>query len=104
MSVVAKWLYRPRCHYTEVNLGPGDVGLDEIAAPRQKGHSPQFSVHVYCDQTAGWMKTPLGTEVDLGRGPIVLAGDPAPPRKGHSSPHSFRPMFVVATVAHLIYC
>jgi len=27
-----------------------------------------------CGQTAGWMKTPLGTEVDLGPGHIVLDG------------------------------
>ena len=44
---------------TKVNLGPGDVVLDWVAAPL-KGHSPQFSGHVYCGQTAGWMKTPLG--------------------------------------------
>ena len=32
-----------------------------------KGHnSPQFSTHVYCGQTAGWIKMPLGTEVGLG--------------------------------------
>jgi len=30
--------------------------------------------HVYCGQTAGWMKTPLGIEVDLGPGHIVLNG------------------------------
>ena len=33
----------------------------------QKGRSPtQFSVHVYCGQTAAWIKMPLGTEVGLG--------------------------------------
>ena len=37
-----------------------------------KGAQPQFSVHVYCGQTTGWMKTPLCTEVDLGPGHIVL--------------------------------
>jgi len=43
-----------------------------------KGAQPrQFSIHVYYGQTAGWMKTPLGTEVDLGTGHIVLDGDPA---------------------------
>jgi len=47
---------------------------------------------------------PLGTEVDLSPGHIVLEGDPAPPRKGYSSPPSFRPMSIVATVAHLRYC
>jgi len=41
--------------------------------------------HVYCGQTAGWMKTPLGTEVDLGTGHNVLDGDPATSRKWHSS-------------------
>ena len=90
---------------TDVNLGPGDVVLDGVAAPPKRGTAPpQFSVHVYCDQTAGWMKTPLGTEIDLSPGHIVLDGDPAPPRKEHSSPPSFWPMSVVAIVAHLSYC
>jgi len=44
---------------TEMNLGPGDVVLDGVAAPE----GAQFSLHVYCSQTAGWTKTPLGTEV-----------------------------------------
>jgi len=43
---------------------------------------------VYCGQTVGWIKMPLGTEVGLGLGDIVLNGDPAPsPLKGHNSPH-----------------
>jgi len=69
----------------------------------QRGTAPpQFSAHIYCGQTAGWMKTPLGTEADLGPGHIVLDRDPAPPQKRHSSPSpSFRPMSIVATVAHL---
>jgi len=40
--------------------------------------------------------TPLGKEVDIGAGHII-------PRKGHNTP-SFRPMSIVATVAHLSYC
>jgi len=40
--------------------------------------SPQFSAHVHCGQTAGWIKTALGTEVGLHPGHIVLNGDPAP--------------------------
>jgi len=84
----------------EVGLSPGDIVLDGTQLP-----SPQFSVHVYCGQTAGWMKMPLGTEVDLGPGHIMLDGDPAPPpRMGCSSPPSFRLMSVVVTVAHLSYC
>ena len=57
------------------------------AIPRKKGTptSTQCLAHVYCVQTAGWMKTPIGTEVDLSKGHIVLDGAQLP-RKGHSSP------------------
>jgi len=42
---------------------------------------------VYCGQTVGWIKMPLGMEIGLGPGCIVLDGNPAPShRKGHSSP------------------
>jgi len=49
-----------------------------------KGAQPQSfrSVHVYCGQMAGWMKTPLGTEVDLGPGHTALA----PRERGTASP------------------
>ena len=42
--------------------------------PPQKGgdSSPHFSAHVYCGQTAGWTRIPLGTELGLGPGDIVL--------------------------------
>jgi len=75
------------------------------ATPRKKGTPTpiQFLAHVYCVQTARWMKTPLGTEVDLGPGHIVLDGIPALRERG-TAPPSFRPMSVVATVAHLSYC
>ena len=67
--------------------------------PRKKGTTPtQFLAHVYCVQTYGWTKMPLGTEVNLGPGDVVLDGVPAPPP-------SFWPMSIVATVvAHLSYC
>jgi len=68
-----------------LGLGPGDFAFDGDPAPSQeKGHSPRTRLlyHVYCDQTAGWMKTPLGTEVNFGPGHIVLDGDPAPHAKG----------------------
>jgi len=42
----------------------------------------QFLAHVYCGQTAGWIKTPLGTEIDLGPGHFVLDGFPAIGEKG----------------------
>jgi len=52
----------------------------------KKGTAPQFSVHVYCGQTAGWMTTLLGMEVDLGPGHIVLDGVPAPRERGTTAP------------------
>jgi len=73
----------PLC--TEVNVGPGDV-LDGVAAPPKSDTAPQFSVHVYCGQTAGWMKMPLGTEVNLGPGHIVLDGVPALHKRGTVAP------------------
>ena len=55
--------------------------------PKQKGSQPpQFSVHVRCGQTAGWIKTPLGMEVGLSPVDFVLDGDPAAPQKGAQSP------------------
>jgi len=56
---------------------------------------------VYCGQTVEWIKMKLGMQVGLGPGHIVLDGDPAP-----SPPPipNFRPMSIVATVAHLSYC
>jgi len=49
------------------------------------------------------MKMPLGTEVDIGAGHIVLDGFPALRERG-TAPPSFRPLSIVATVAHLSYC
>jgi len=52
---------------------------------------------VYCGQTVGWIRMPLGTEVGLGPG-IVLDGDPAAPWKGaQQSPH-FRGLWQQAWV------
>jgi len=74
--------------------------------PPQKGAEPppQFSAHVYCGQTAGWIKTALGTEVDVGPGHFVLDGLPAIGERGTAAPPSFRPIPIVAMVAHLSYC
>jgi len=79
----------------QVDLGPGHIVLDGNPSPT-KGHSPQFSAHICCGQTAGWTKMPLGMEVGLGGpGNFVLDGDPAPlPKKGQLP--NFRPMSIVA--------
>ena len=64
----------------EVGLGPGHIVLDGDTDPLpQKGQSPPFLAHVYCGQTAGWIKTPLGTAVNVGPGDVVLDGVAAPP-------------------------
>jgi len=43
---------------------------------------------VYCGQTVGWIRIPLGMEVSLGPGHIVLDGDQAPhPERVTASPH-----------------
>jgi len=72
---------RPRPRRLCVGWGP--------RSPPQKGWGPtQFSAHIYCGQTAAWIKMPLGTDVDLGLRDVVLDVDPATPRKnGHTHPH-----------------
>jgi len=69
----------------ELGFGPGDFVLDgDPARPPKKGaEDPKFSAHVYCGQTAGWMKLVLGMVVGLSPGNFVLDGDPVPlPKKG----------------------
>ena len=68
----------------EIGLDPGDFVSDgDPATPRKKGtHPTKFLAHVYCGQTAGWIKMPLGTEVNLDPGDIVLDGVAAPPKRG----------------------
>jgi len=96
---------------TEVGLGPGDcVRWGPSSASEKKGTTPQFLAHVYCGQTARWMKTPLGTEIDLGSGHIVLDGDPAPPRERGTAapPPLFGPCLLwpspTSATAELWYC
>jgi len=50
---------------------------------------------VYCGQTVGLIKMPLGMEVSLGPGDTVLDWDQLP-RKGTQQPPHFRPMSIVA--------
>jgi len=66
---------------------PHCVRWEPSSPKRKRGTGSQFSAHVYCGQTAEWIKMPLGTEVGLDPGTIVVDGDPAPQEKGHSSPH-----------------
>ena len=58
----------------------------QLPLPKKGGTAPpQFSAHIYCGQTAGCIRIPLGTEVGLILGNIVFDGDPVPHHlKGHS--------------------
>jgi len=64
------------------------------------GGAPKFSAHVYCAQTAAWMKLVLGMEVGLNPGDFVLDGDPAPlPQKGAEPPSQFSAHFYCGQTA-----
>ena len=60
---MAAWIKMPLG--MEVGLGPGDFVLDGDPAPSsimERGTAaqpPHFLAHVYCGQTAGWIKMPL---------------------------------------------
>jgi len=65
-----------------VRWGPSSALPKKGAEP-----PPKFSAHVYCGQTAGWIKVALAMEVGLDSGHIVLDGDTAPlPQKGTEPP------------------
>jgi len=54
-------------------------------AQKKRHSSPTILAHVYCGQTAGWIKMKFGMEVGLSSGHVVLDADPVPPpSKGHS--------------------
>jgi len=74
----------------------GDTGL----LAKKGAESPQFLDHLYCGQTAGCIKTPLGVEVGLSPGDIALDRDPAPYPKRGRAPPSFRSTSIVAKRLH----
>ena len=49
----------------QVGLGPGHIVLDgNPAPPPPKWHSPQFSVHICCSQTAAWINVNMTLQWD----------------------------------------
>jgi len=89
---------------TEVNVGPGNVVLDWVAAPPKRGTAPIFRFisilwpNGWMDEDATWY---------LGPGHIILDGVPALSEMGTAAPLPplfGRSMSIVVTVAHLSYC
>ena len=93
--------------YTEIGFGPGHIVFaGDPAFPTDNGTTAlHFSIHVYCGQTAGWIKMALGTEVGLGPGDIEFRWRPNYPHgKEHNSPQFSVHVYCGQTVAHLSYC
>jgi len=87
---------------TEVNLGPDDIVLDGVAAPPKRGTAQVFGSCLLWPN--GWMdEDAIGTEVGLGPGHIVLHWVQLSAKGAQQPPPCFRPMSIVATVAHLNY-
>ena len=77
---------RPRSRRHCVRWGPSSPFQNRGTA------DPHFSAHVFCDQTTGWIKMPLGRKVGLDPSDTVLDGDPASHRpKKAAEPPSFGP-------------
>jgi len=60
--------------------------MGTLSPSPKRGGAPKFSAHVYCGQTAEWIKMPLGTEVGVGLRDIVLDGAQLPSHKGAQPP------------------
>ena len=85
---------RPRPRRLCVRWGPSSP------SPKRGRSASKFSAHVYCDQTAGWIKMILGMEVGLSTGDlVVLDGDPAPSQKGAQPPPQFLAHFYCGQTA-----
>ena len=91
ISVAAKWLHGSRCHLVWSSASATCVRWGPRCPLPKRGRTPKFSAHVYCDQTAVWMKLVLGMVVGLSPGEFVLDGDPAPlPQKGQRPLPNFK--------------
>jgi len=94
ISIVAKrWMHQDATWYGGRPQPRGLCVRWGLSPVPKRRRSPQFSAHVYCGQTARWIKMALGVEVGVGSVHIVLDGDTAPlPKKGvESPPPSFGP-------------
>ena len=107
-SAVAKRPDRLRLGATWYGLprGPGDCVRWGPSYPRKRAHPPHPIFGPCLLWPNGWMDedaTWYGSTPQL-RPRYVLDGVPALSERGTAVPSSFRPMSIVATVAHLSYC
>jgi len=82
----------------QVGFGTGHIVLEGPSSPSPKKEAqphPQFSAHIYCALTAGWIKMPLAVQAELYTSDTVLHGNPAPPPKRGTAPNVW-PMSIVA--------
>jgi len=68
----------------------------------KRGQAPKFLAHVYCGQTTGWIKMPLGTKVGLSPGDCVRWGPSPLPTKGVERPSQFSAHFYCGQTAGCI--
>ena len=71
MSVVAKWPDGSRCHLVRRQASARCHCVRWGSSSPQRGQHLHFSAHVYCGQTAVWIKMPLGTMIGLSPGNSV---------------------------------
>jgi len=102
---VAKRLDGLGCHLVWTSASPRRlcVRWGPSSPPLKRGRSPQFSAHVYCGQTAGCIRIPLGTEVGLVPDDIVLDGGLQLPLKRGTTQFSAH-VYCGQALAHLSYC
>ena len=66
-------------------------------SPKRGGErSPQYSAHVRCGQTAGWIKMSVGMQVEQRKRHCVRWRPSPPSPKGAQSSPNFQPISVVA--------
>jgi len=81
---------RPQPRRLCVRWGPSPL-------PTKGVEPPKISAHIYCGQTAAWIKMPLGTEVGLEAYETLCSmWTQLPPEKGHTQSH---PIFGTSVVA-----
>ena len=97
VSIVAKRLDGSRCHLVGRQASAkATLCCWRPSSPLPKtGAEPPIFGRVYCGQTAGWIKMPLGVEVGLCPGHIVLHGAQLFLPQRCTAPN-FRPISVVA--------